>query len=143
MDNQTDRLLWEIIRSAVHLLTSDDINLVRQCAGVDCDWLFLDTSRSSNRRWCEMKTCGNRHEAREFYRPKNGVRPGKKESWGGARWWMTQKIALSKVEAENEIMLVRGDLLRCNLIRERATRSHNQSSARFYKNQPKPLMKIN
>jgi len=72
--NMTDRLLWEIIRSAILLLTSDDTKLVRQCAGDDCDWLFIDNSRSSNRRWCEMKTCGNRHKAREFYRRKMGRR---------------------------------------------------------------------
>lgn len=66
------RLLWEIIRSAMDLLTSNDMALVRQCAGDDCDWLFIDNSRSSNRRWCEMKTCGNRHKAREFYRRKTG-----------------------------------------------------------------------
>ncbi|MGA7906101.1 MAG: ABATE domain-containing protein [Candidatus Sulfotelmatobacter sp.] len=72
--NMTDRLLWEIIRSAMLLLTSDDTKLVRQCAGDDCDWLFIDNSRSSNRRWCEMKTCGNRHKAREFYRRKMGRR---------------------------------------------------------------------
>jgi len=72
--NITDRLLWEIIRSAMHLLTSDETKLVRQCAGDDCDWLFIDNSRSSNRRWCEMKTCGNRHKAREFYRRKMGRR---------------------------------------------------------------------
>jgi len=72
--NMTDGLLWEIIRSAMLLLTSDDTKLVRQCAGDDCDWLFIDNSRSSNRRWCEMKTCGNRHKAREFYRRKMGRR---------------------------------------------------------------------
>jgi predicted RNA-binding Zn ribbon-like protein len=72
--NIADRLLWEIIRSAMHLLTSDETKLVRQCAGDDCGWLFIDNSRSSNRRWCEMKTCGNRHKAREFYRRKMGRR---------------------------------------------------------------------
>ncbi len=68
----TGRLLWEITRSAIDLLTSDDVKLVRHCAGDDCDWLFIDNSRSSNRRWCEMKTCGNRHKARMFYRRKTG-----------------------------------------------------------------------
>jgi predicted RNA-binding Zn ribbon-like protein len=73
-ENQTGRLMWEIIRSAIDLLTSDDVKLVRQCAGDDCDWLFIDNSRSSNRRWCEMKTCGNRHKAKQFYRRKTGRR---------------------------------------------------------------------
>jgi predicted RNA-binding Zn ribbon-like protein len=76
-ENQTGRLLWEIVRSAIELLRSEDLKLVRQCAGDDCHWLFIDNSRSSNRRWCEMKTCGNRHKAREFYRRKTARRPRK------------------------------------------------------------------
>ncbi len=27
-----------------------------------CDWLFLDTSRGGKRRWCSMRTCGNREK---------------------------------------------------------------------------------
>ena len=63
-----DRLLWEITRSAIDLLTSNDMKLVKQCAADDCDWLFIDSSRSHNRRWCEMRTCGNRHKAKDYYR---------------------------------------------------------------------------
>lgn len=73
-ENHSARLLWQIVHSAMDLLVSNDMQLVRQCAGEDCDWLFLDNSRSGNRRWCEMKTCGNRHKAREFYRRKVGRR---------------------------------------------------------------------
>jgi len=28
-----------------------------------CGWLFLDTSRGGKRRWCSMRTCGNREKA--------------------------------------------------------------------------------
>jgi predicted RNA-binding Zn ribbon-like protein len=27
-----------------------------------CDWLFLDTSRGGQRRWCSMRVCGNREK---------------------------------------------------------------------------------
>lgn len=27
-----------------------------------CGWLFVDTSRGGRRRWCSMKTCGNREK---------------------------------------------------------------------------------
>jgi predicted RNA-binding Zn ribbon-like protein len=27
-----------------------------------CGWLFLDTSRGGKRRWCSMRTCGNREK---------------------------------------------------------------------------------
>lgn len=33
---------------------------IRSCPR--CDWLFLDTSRGGKRRWCSMRTCGNREK---------------------------------------------------------------------------------
>jgi predicted RNA-binding Zn ribbon-like protein len=59
--------VWgEITRAAVSLLTSDRLNRVRQCAGENCSWLFLDTSRNGLRRWCDMQACGNRAKVRRF-----------------------------------------------------------------------------
>jgi predicted RNA-binding Zn ribbon-like protein len=55
--------LWTIARSAADLLTSQDSSRIRQCAGKDCRWLFLDTTRNRSRRWCEMAVCGNRAKA--------------------------------------------------------------------------------
>lgn len=40
------------------LLTHGDPARVRACPGLDCGWLFLDTS--GRRRWCQMAVCGNR-----------------------------------------------------------------------------------
>ncbi|HXO42658.1 MAG TPA: CGNR zinc finger domain-containing protein, partial [Thermoanaerobaculia bacterium] len=54
--------------SAAELLTSDKWRRVRECAGSDCTWLFLDRSRNRSRRWCAMQTCGNRAKARRHYR---------------------------------------------------------------------------
>lgn len=61
-------ILWPIVRSAAELLTSDDLERVGVCAAPTCGWLFLDTSRNRSRRWCEMKSCGNRAKARRYYR---------------------------------------------------------------------------
>jgi predicted RNA-binding Zn ribbon-like protein len=61
-----DRILWPIARSAADLLVSEDLDRVRVCAQDTCDWLFLDMSRNSRRRWCDMKTCGNRAKVRRF-----------------------------------------------------------------------------
>ena len=61
-----DRPLWPILRSAADLLTSGRLDRVRTCAGHDCDWLFLDTSRNGTRRWCSMETCGNRAKVRRY-----------------------------------------------------------------------------
>jgi predicted RNA-binding Zn ribbon-like protein len=40
---------------------------VRLCAGPDCAWLFIDTSKAGRRRWCDMATCGNEAKARRHY----------------------------------------------------------------------------
>jgi predicted RNA-binding Zn ribbon-like protein len=62
-----DSLLWPVVRSAVELLTSGELERVRECGAADCAWLFLDTSRNQSRRWCDMKVCGNREKARRHY----------------------------------------------------------------------------
>jgi predicted RNA-binding Zn ribbon-like protein len=60
--------LWPVLRSAAELLTSEDRQQVRECAGTACTWLFLDRSRNRSRRWCSMESCGNRAKARRHYR---------------------------------------------------------------------------
>jgi predicted RNA-binding Zn ribbon-like protein len=60
--------LWPILRSAAELLTSEERQRIRECAGTACTWLFLDTSRNRSRRWCSMETCGNRAKAHRHYR---------------------------------------------------------------------------
>jgi predicted RNA-binding Zn ribbon-like protein len=60
--------LWRVARSATDLLTSPDLQLVRECEDDACRWLFVDRSRNHSRRWCDMKVCGNRIKARTFYR---------------------------------------------------------------------------
>ena len=40
---------------------------VRQCANPQCQWLFLDDSKSGTRRWCSMSACGNRAKAHRHY----------------------------------------------------------------------------
>jgi predicted RNA-binding Zn ribbon-like protein len=57
-------LISPIVSDAVDLLTSDRLLLAKRCA--ECDWLFLDTSKNSTRRWCKS-TCGNRARSRERY----------------------------------------------------------------------------
>jgi predicted RNA-binding Zn ribbon-like protein len=67
LESSLDSILWPIARSAAGLLTSPDIANVRQCASTDCAWLFVDSTKNHRRRWCEMKTCGNRAKARQYY----------------------------------------------------------------------------
>jgi predicted RNA-binding Zn ribbon-like protein len=62
-----DRILWPIAESAAELLTSEARAAIRECRAPDCEWLFLDHSRNRSRRWCDMKSCGNRQKARRHY----------------------------------------------------------------------------
>jgi predicted RNA-binding Zn ribbon-like protein len=58
--------LTPVVRSAIDLITSPDVERVRTCAATACAWLFLDTTKNRGRRWCDMKTCGNREKVRRF-----------------------------------------------------------------------------
>jgi predicted RNA-binding Zn ribbon-like protein len=66
-NQRLNAMLWPVARAAADLLTSDDLGKLRMCAADDCAWLFLDTTRNRKRRWCDMKTCGNRFKARRHY----------------------------------------------------------------------------
>lgn len=67
-----DRMLWSVARSAVELLTSEEVQRVKQCGR--CDWVFLDRSRNRRRRWCSMDACGNRVKmSRRYLRAKEGT----------------------------------------------------------------------
>jgi predicted RNA-binding Zn ribbon-like protein len=68
-------ILWQVVRSAADLLTDEELDDVRACAAEDCRWLFVDTSKNRSRRWCDMKTCGNRSKARRHYRKSGGKAP--------------------------------------------------------------------
>ena len=39
---------------------------IRECQGPNCDWLFIDRSRSGVRRWCHTTQCGNTARVRRF-----------------------------------------------------------------------------
>jgi predicted RNA-binding Zn ribbon-like protein len=56
--------LWKLAQSASDLLLSSDAERVKDCGDPTCRWLFLDLSKNHTRRWCDMKTCGNRMKAR-------------------------------------------------------------------------------
>ncbi|MDX1575490.1 MAG: CGNR zinc finger domain-containing protein, partial [Kiloniellales bacterium] len=58
------RVLWPVARAAVDLLTGPEVGRLRECAGRDCHWLFLDRSKNGSRRWCAMANCGNAAKAR-------------------------------------------------------------------------------
>jgi len=68
-EDELDSMLWPITRSVIELLTSNELERVKQCGR--CDWLFVDRSRNRKRRWCSMSACGNRVKmARRYEREK-------------------------------------------------------------------------
>lgn len=58
-----DRLALQLER----LLTSDAVTRFHRCEDQHCGWVFLDTSRQHNRRWCSAADCGNRNRVRAHY----------------------------------------------------------------------------
>jgi predicted RNA-binding Zn ribbon-like protein len=65
-EQQAEIPLWKLAQAASDLLVSSDAELVKDCGDPTCRWLFLDLSKNHTRRWCDMKTCGNRMKARRF-----------------------------------------------------------------------------
>lgn len=62
-----DRLLLPVLVAAVDLFASTERERIKQCDGPGCGWLFIDRSKTGQRRWCSMRDCGNRAKARRHY----------------------------------------------------------------------------
>jgi predicted RNA-binding Zn ribbon-like protein len=45
----------------------------KACRGEDCRWVFIDHSRNTSRRWCDMAGCGNRAKSTSFRRRRTGA----------------------------------------------------------------------
>lgn len=63
--------LWPVVRSAADLLQSPLRKKIRQCANTPCNWLFIDESKNSSRRWCSMAICGTQVKMRKYYHRKH------------------------------------------------------------------------
>ena len=60
--------------SAFELLHALPLERTRECADERCTWIFIDRSRSGQRRWCDMATCGNRSKTRRHYERRRSAR---------------------------------------------------------------------
>ena len=58
-----DDALAALAAPIVGELASGHPDRFRTCANDTCRWTFYDTSPTGRRRWCDMKTCGNRAKA--------------------------------------------------------------------------------
>lgn len=61
-------MLAAVARDGVELFGGPLAQRIRECAGEGCALLFVDTSRSGQRRWCSMTGCGNKAKVAEFRR---------------------------------------------------------------------------
>ena len=58
--DRLDQARAAIAGSLAHYVADHDLERLRICAADDCRWRFVDRSPAGRRRWCDMKTCGNR-----------------------------------------------------------------------------------
>lgn len=65
-DDPFQTALATVARDAIDLLGSPLRTRIKTCEQPDCEMLFLDTSRSSRRRWCSMDRCGSRAKGAAF-----------------------------------------------------------------------------
>jgi predicted RNA-binding Zn ribbon-like protein len=59
-------LMIPVVDSAAESLIGQELGRIRHCADTRCANVFLDATRNGRRRWCDMKTCGNRAKALRF-----------------------------------------------------------------------------
>ncbi len=57
-------IAWQILDALVRLPSER----LRVCPR--CGWLFFDSTRGGKRRWCQMRTCGNREKAQRHRQAK-------------------------------------------------------------------------
>jgi predicted RNA-binding Zn ribbon-like protein len=69
---EPDDLLVPIAEAAADFLCHADLDRVRRCAHPSCVLYFLDTTKNGTRRWCDMRTCGNRVNAAAYYHRHHG-----------------------------------------------------------------------
>jgi predicted RNA-binding Zn ribbon-like protein len=66
--DEPDQFLGPIVESACDLLCNRDWSRLKRCSNPACGLYFYDTTRNHSRRWCSMRTCGNRTKVAAFYR---------------------------------------------------------------------------
>jgi predicted RNA-binding Zn ribbon-like protein len=61
-------LVIPLVESAVDSLVRGELVRIHRCADRRCPRVFIDVTRSRTRRWCDMRTCGNRAKAQRSRR---------------------------------------------------------------------------
>jgi predicted RNA-binding Zn ribbon-like protein len=66
LPDDLDAVQHRVVLSAADLLVDTARRPVKICEGPDCDWFFLDNSKSRNRRWCSDAGCGTASRVRRL-----------------------------------------------------------------------------
>ena len=56
--NELSTVRHTAVTDALRLLAQPPTPRLKQCPGDQCGWLFVDATKRGNRRWCEMRKCG-------------------------------------------------------------------------------------
>lgn len=71
-DGDLDAALSTLARDVLDLLGGPDADRLRRCGNPRCTRVYLDLSRSGNRRWCGMTECGNAAKVAAFRARRRG-----------------------------------------------------------------------
>ena len=63
---------WLAVRNLAEIVGTHP-DRIRACAHPGCILYFLDTTRQGTRKWCSMRTCGNRAKSKRNYRKTSRV----------------------------------------------------------------------
>ncbi len=96
-----DRMLWPVVKSMEELLAGKYRLKIGECAGEDCDLLFVDRGPGSPRRWCHKNACGSKASTRRHYRRR--IKPRQERSWEATKdYWRRLGKARELEERERE-----------------------------------------
>jgi predicted RNA-binding Zn ribbon-like protein len=65
-------LMIPVVESAADALVLGELTRVRRCADPGCSRVFHDDTKNGGRRWCDMRSCGNRAKAARHRRAHAG-----------------------------------------------------------------------
>jgi predicted RNA-binding Zn ribbon-like protein len=74
--DEVDCALAELAEPIVRAIGGDEAPMARICANDTCRWVFFDNSRTHQRRWCDMASCGNRAKAARHRARARASQPG-------------------------------------------------------------------
>jgi predicted RNA-binding Zn ribbon-like protein len=74
-----DEALARIAEPIVDEIEAGHPERFRTCANDECQWTFFDSSPTGRRRWCDMRSCGNRAKAARHRERLRAMRAGEEK----------------------------------------------------------------